>query len=268
MIYLKDLNMPIESRPPAERPRRAKRRPGRPATRGNGSMSKADVVRCALELSKREPLQNISIVRVAAELNVTPALIHYYVGGRDRLTSGVMNSFYAQLTEKLPDVAIDWRGDINAVFDALYAIYISYGGIVAYIMSHNRFRLFQLIEAKEQDFGSVFFERVIASIRLAGLSAQRTAMYAHLLLQHVLSSAYQQASHQLPEDHQQFLVSRMKKLSSKATPNTHFVLESFSMLRGDDAFRAGLTIIADAIAREVEREKGRPLGKLCTGATK
>ena len=26
-------------------------------------------------------------------------------------------------------------------------------------------RLFQLVEAKEQDFGSVFFERVIASIR-------------------------------------------------------------------------------------------------------
>jgi AcrR family transcriptional regulator len=249
--------MSMQPRPPGERTRRAKRRPGRPAARGNGSMSKADVVRCALELSKREPLQNISIVRVAAELNVTPALIHYYIGGRDRLTSGVMNSFYAVLIEQLPQIGSDWRSDINAVFDALYATYICYGGIVAYIMSHNRFRLFQLVEAKEQDFGSTFFERLVASIRLAGLSAQRTAMYAHLLLQHVLSSAYQQASHQLPEDHQEFLVSRMKKLSAKSTPNTHFVLESFSMLRGDDAFRAGLTIIVDAIAREVEQDKGR-----------
>jgi AcrR family transcriptional regulator len=242
--------MPSKPRQPAERARRVKRRPGRPAARGNGSMSRDDVVSCALELCRQEPLQNVSIVRVAAQLNVTPASIHYYIGGRDRLTSGVMNSFYRTVIAHLPEPAADWRSDIRMVFVAIYETYITYGGIVAYVMSHNRFRLFQLVEPREQDFGSVFFERVVGSVRLAGLSAQRTAMYTHLLLQHVLSSAYQQASHQLPEDHQQFLVARMKKLSSKATPNTHFVLESFSTLRGEDAFRAGLEIIEDAMARE------------------
>jgi hypothetical protein len=75
-------------------------------------------------------------------------------------------------------------------------------------------------------------------------------MYAHLLLQHVLSSAYQQASRQLPEDHQDFLVSRLQNLKPTEAPNTFFVLESFAALGGHEAFRAGLNIIADAIGME------------------
>jgi len=37
---------------------------------------------------------------------------------------------------------------------------------------------------------------------------------------------------------------------ARSWPNTHFVLDSFATLRGDDAFAAGLEIIEDAIARE------------------
>jgi hypothetical protein len=101
----------------------------------------------------------------------------------------------------------------------------------------------------------LFFERVIGAVRVAGLSAASTAMYAHLLFQHVLSSAYQQAGRQLPEDHQDFLVSRLQKLSAAEAPNTFFILESFAAVRGHDAFRAGLKIVADAIG--VERRSAR-----------
>jgi AcrR family transcriptional regulator len=248
--------MPTPAKPTDERIRRAKRKPGRPAARENGSTSKADVIRCALELCRNEPLQNVSIVRVASEMNVTPALIHYYVGGRDRLTSGVMNLFYESLVVDLPPPVADWRADMTGVFNTLYQGYIRYGGVVAYVMSHNRFRLYQLVENDETDYGARFFERVVASVRGAGLSAQRTAMYTHLLLQHLLSSAYQQASRQLPENHQEYLVARGRKLDAKSSPNTQFVLESFATLRGDDAFGAGLAIIADAISRESSEMTG------------
>ena len=232
-------------------PRRPKRGPGRPATRGNNALSKREIISFALGLCRHEPLQNVSIVRVANELGVTPALIHYYVGGRDPLTSGVMNRFYEALVEQLPAQTLQWRTDVTAVFDTIYVHYIRYSGVVAYVMSHNRFRLFQLVEPGERDFGADFFERVTGAVRIAGLSPQRTAMYSHLLLQHVLSSAYQQTSHQLPEDHQAFLVSRLRKLDTSETPNTHFVLESFAALRGDDAFRTGLSLITEAMGREV-----------------
>lgn len=232
-----------------------KRGPGRPPAKVAGAMAKADIVHRALELCRLESLQSVSIVRVANEMGVTPALIHYYVGGRDRLTSGVMNAFYAGLVAELPPSAADWRADLTAVFGRIYDFYIRYSGVAAYLMSHNRFRVFQLIEPGERDFGASFFERVIGSVRVAGLSAGSTAMYAHLLLQHVLSSAYQQAGRQLPEDHQDFLVSRLQKLSPSEAPNTFFILESFAAVRGEDAFRAGLKIVADAIG--VERRSSR-----------
>lgn len=239
-----------------------KRGPGRPASRNAESLSRGEIAQRALELCRREPLQDVSIVRIATELGVTPALIHYYVGGRDRLTSGVMNAFYRQLVAKLPPPSDAWRDDVTRVFDTIYANYIQFGGVVAYVMAHNRFRLYQLVEADERDYGAEFFERVIGAVRLAGLPADRTAMYAHLLLQHVLSSAFQQASRQLPEDHQAFLVSRLRRLDAGSTPNTHFVLESFAALRGDDAFATGLGIIVEAIAREVaNRGPGRPRTK-------
>lgn len=241
--------MSTPSRSSGARPAAPKRRPGRPATGGNGSLSRESVLRCALQLCKREPLQAISVVRVATELNVTPALIHYYVGGRDRLTSGVMNRYYEELVGQLPPAVKGWRADVSAVFGSLYASYLEHGGIVAYLMSHNRFRVFQLVEGKEQDYGALFFERIVASVRLAGLSAERTAMFMHLLLQHVLSSAYQQTSHQLPGDHHDFLVSRLEKAGTKSAPNTHFILRSFATLRGDDAYQEGLTLILDAIER-------------------
>src|SRR5579859_1711471 len=152
-----DARMPTSSRSSDSRPGAPKRGPGRPATRGNGTLSKEGVLHRALELCKHEPLQAISIVRVSTELNVTPALIHYYVGGRDRLTSGVMNLFYQEIVGRLPSAVEDWRADVSAVFNTLYASYLDYGGIIAYLMSHNRFRLFQLVEGKEQDYGALFF---------------------------------------------------------------------------------------------------------------
>jgi AcrR family transcriptional regulator len=218
-------------------------------------VSKTEIVQRAFDLCRSESLQSVSIVRLANEMGVTPALIHYYAGGRDRLTSAVMNTFYQALVGEMPPRDDDWRTDIDAVFKTTYDFYIRHSGIVAYVMSHNRFRLFQLVEPGERDFGASFFERVIGAVRMAGLGAKSTAMYSHLLLQHVLSSAYQQASRQLPEDHQEFLVSRLRTLDAAQAPNTVFVLENFAALRGEDAFRAGLDILIDAIGKE--RSKGR-----------
>jgi AcrR family transcriptional regulator len=238
--------------------KRAKRGPGRPSLQDGEPLSRLEIARRALNLCRREPLQDVSIVRIANELGVTPALIHYYVGGRERFTSSVMNCFYRQLVAKLPSVSTGWRADVTSVFDTIYANYIEFGGIVAYVMAHNRFRLFQLVDAGERDHGADFFERIAKSVRLARLAPQQTAMFAHLLLQHVLSSAHQHASRQLPEDHHAFLVSQLKRLSSEGTPNAHFLLESFASIRGEEAFSAGLDIIIDAMERAVNSQSTAP----------
>ena len=227
---------------------RKRRAPGRPSGATQAALSKDLIITNALDLCRRIPLQDLSIVRMARELGVTPALIHYYVGGRDALTTGVMNAYYREVVGALPAQTGNWQTDVGAAMRSIYDNDVKYGGIVAYVMSHNRYRVFQDVEDGETDYGVAFFDRVAACVRQAGMDAPSTAMFLHLLLQHVLASAYQQSSHQLPGDHHAFLLSRLQQLDPRERPNIHFVLKPFSSLDGDAAFDAGLGLLIEGMA--------------------
>jgi AcrR family transcriptional regulator len=239
------LDMPAKMTRPGGRKRRA---PGRPSADTQAALSKELIVAKGLELCRGIPLQDLSIVRMARELGVTPALIHYYLGGREALTSGVMNAYYRELVEALPGRTGDWQGDVAAVLRTIYEKDVKYGGIVAYVMSHNRYRLFQDVEQGETDYGVVFFDRLAACVRQAGLDPSSSSMFVHLLLQHVLASAYQHTSHQLPGDHHAFLLSRLGRVDARERPDLHFMLEAFSSLDGAAAFEAGLALLIDGMA--------------------
>jgi AcrR family transcriptional regulator len=242
---------------------RKRRAPGRPSGATQAALSKDLIVAKGLELCRRIPLQELSIVRMARELGVTPALIHYYLGGRDALTTGVMNAYYREVVGALPTQTGDWHTDVAAVMRTIYEKDVDYGGIVAYVMSHNRYRVFQDVEDGETDYGIAFFDRVAACVRQTGMDAPSTAMFLHLLLQHVLASSYQQSSHQLPGDHHAFLLSRLQQLDPRERPNIHFVLKPFSSLDGDAAFEAGLGLLIEgmASARLPVRNKRRSVAR-------
>jgi AcrR family transcriptional regulator len=227
---------------------RKRRTPGRPSAATQPALSRELIVAKGLELCRRVPLQELSIVRMARELAVTPALIHYYLGGRDALTTGVMNAYYRELVGALPEQSGNWQTDVAAALHTIYEKDVKYGGIVAYVMSHNRYRLFQDVEEGDTDYGVLFFDRLAACVRQAGMDASSTAMFVHLLLQHVLASAYQQTSHQLPGDHHAFLLSRLSRIDPRERPSLHFMLEAFSNLDGDAAFEAGLALLIEGIA--------------------
>src|SRR5260221_6798003 len=232
------------------------RAPGRPSADAEPALTKESIFAKGLALCRRTALQELSVVRMARELGVTPALIHYYLGGRGALTSGVMNAYYRELAEALPQHTGDWQSDVAAVMRVIYDKQVKYGGIAAYVMTHNRYRLFQDVEPGEPDYGVVYFDRLAGCVRQAGMDAPTTAMFVHLLLQHVLASAYQQTSRQVPGDHHAFLLSRLGRVDPRERPNLHFVLAEFSSLDGGAAFEAGLALLLDGIeARLTRREK-------------
>jgi AcrR family transcriptional regulator len=231
---------------------------GRPPAASKIAISKQLVMDAALRLCEGDPLQEISIVRMAREFGVTPALIHYYVGGRDALTSGVMNRAFREIVSHFPSQTGDWRADVAAVMRTFYREQVKRPGIASYVMSHNRYRLIQDVAEGETDYGILFFDRVVSSVRQSGLDAGKTAMFTHLLLQHVLASAHQQSSHQLPGDHHNFLVSRLRRIDLRERPNVHFVLQSFSALTGDQAFEAGLELLVEGIQRALDSDATRP----------
>ena len=84
---------------------RKRRAPGRPSADAQPALTKESIFAKGLELCRRMPLQELSVVRMAHELGVPPALIHYYLGGRGALTSGVMNAYYRELAFITPEVS-------------------------------------------------------------------------------------------------------------------------------------------------------------------
>ena len=110
--------MPPAAKPNAKRPAKKtstrktpSRGAGRPAGASSRLLDRQTVLAVAFSLTKTVSVSDLSIVRVARELGVTPALIHYYLagGGRDALTSGVMNAFYREVVALWPPETGGWR---------------------------------------------------------------------------------------------------------------------------------------------------------------
>jgi hypothetical protein len=195
----------------------ARRRPGRPAG-SNVGISLASILRTSYRLAKTVPLQELSIVFVAKRLKVTPALIHYYVGGRDWLTSGTMNLFYADLLRKLPENTGDWQRDIPRMARAIYDHLVRYAGIAAYMVSHNRFRIWQLTAYGQREYGVEVLEKLTACVEQAGCPPERTGIYSHLIMEFVIGSAHRTAHHLYPSEHKEFLKEKLSKLDPQRFP--------------------------------------------------
>jgi hypothetical protein len=195
----------------------SQRKPGRP--RGtHGGISLNAILRTSYRLAKTVPLQELSIVFVAKTLGVTPALIHYYVGGRDWLTSGTMNLFYSDLLRKLPENTGNWERDIPRMAHTIYEHLVQYAGVAAYMVSHNRFRIWQLTAYGQREYGVEVLEKLTACVSQAGCAPKRTGIYTHLIMEFVIGSAHRAAHHLFPSDHQEFLTDKLSKLDPERFP--------------------------------------------------
>jgi hypothetical protein len=212
-----DIKAPRNSKTPPIDQAASPRRPGRP--RGtHGSISLNAILRTSYRLAKTVPLQELSIVFVAKTLGVTPALIHYYVGGRDWLTSGTMNLFYGDLLKKLPEDTGDWKYDVPRMAHVIYEHLVQYAGVAAYMVSHNRFRIWQLTAYGRREYGVEVLERLTACVAQAGCAPKRTGIYTHLIMEFVIGSAHRAAHHLFPSDHQEFLKEKLSKLDPERFP--------------------------------------------------
>jgi AcrR family transcriptional regulator len=230
---------------------KAKNNPGRPSSDSRKDISRDTICSAALLLARQVPLQNLSIAAVARDMNITPALIHYYVGQRDQLLSGVMNLFYQGLLQKMPVKSGLWRDDLVSVCRHLYGQFVAFGGIAAYASSNSRFRVFQLVDNDTPDYGVLLLESFTGRVRDAGLNRQRTGLYAHLLMELIINVAHSTAQHMFPKEHRKFLQQKTRELSKKDFPNIHFAIQSPLNLDGQVAFDEALTLYLQGIEREL-----------------
>lgn len=231
------------------------RRPGRPPA-GNSRdlgkvkplISRENIMDRAAQLAMTEPLNDLSIVGLAREFGVTTALIHYYAGSRDDLISGVINRYFKARVERFEPLTKDWRNNIEAHSRAIFDLTREYGGVLQYLMSHNRFRLFQQVSSGETDYGLVYLNRLGEIFQAGGFTPEQSAMGYHLLAQYLMTAAYADVNRQLPVEHGDYILGRIQSTSKEQFPGAHFIAEPFSRLDSESAFTAGLKILLDGIS--------------------
>lgn len=241
--------MATRSPQPARPATPARRGPGRLPT-GSPKLNRDQIVACGLELARSIPLQDLSIVRIAQELKVTPALIHYHVEGREVLTSAIVKKFMRELVEKWPQPAGKWRSDLEAVARTMYGHFLSYPGISAFFVAKNRFEVFT--SALEKDDERALFEYLdlfFGAFRSVGMEADRVAPYSIVFLQFIHSSAHHTASRHWPVENKP-LRSHLAKLETKGFDNIGFLRDSYLRVTSDSAFEAGLKLVLDGLAAE------------------
>lgn len=229
----------------------AKRPPGRPSARENNNISKDSIVRTALAMSRKIPLQDLSIVMVAKKMEITPALIHYYIDGRDWLTSGIMNRFYRELLKKWPKPTGDWETDLVAAAELIFEQFVRYAGIAAYVVTHSRFRIFQLTQPDEIDYGVEMLERFSGVVRSSGLSSQETGIFAHLILEFLITASNGATHNIFPRDHTTFLEEKSSELDPKIYPNINFCKKAPFELGGQQVFERGCRLFILGIRKEL-----------------
>jgi AcrR family transcriptional regulator len=230
---------------------RAGRKPGRPAAVAGAGLSEEVIIERALELAKRLPVEEISILRVARELGVASALIHYYVrGGRDALTSGIINAFYQRLFEGWPEASGAWRADLAATSRYIFRMFTSYPGVASYVGSRNRFRIFQDVADTERDYGALAIERFLGVVRAAPVGDDRAGIYAHLLLEFLVSSAYGSTRNRWPGQHPQFIADKVAELDPKTFPNLHLTASSLVALDAEKALEEVLLLFMNGLELE------------------
>jgi hypothetical protein len=227
-----------------------RRKAGRPPATASSKIDAASITATALEMSKLTPLQDLSIVLVARKMEVTPALLHYYLGGRDSLTSRVMNAFYRLMVEGWPTSTGNAEQDIRQAVRWMYDQFVRYAGIASYTLLNNRFRIFQIIEEGETDYGVQMLENFTLEVIKAGCSPDRTGIYAHMLMDYAISSAHLKVAHRSPGEHRDFLKEQTDRLDPAKYPGITFTRGAIVDLDAEASFEEGLRLFLIGLREE------------------
>jgi len=225
-----------------EAPRKRGRPPKAPA-QGEEALSREGIIARAVELSQQENLTEISIMRLAREFSVTPGLIHYYIGSRDDLISGVVNQYYKDRVSHFVKLTGEWKKDLRAIARQTHGIMLKYPGVATYVNAHNRYRLFQRVQPGEKDYGLEFFNFISDVFRKGGFPPKKAALAYHLLAQYQLASANIEIGHQSPGEHKEYIRERMRGLAPEQYAGALFIVKDFTELEAGETFEAGLELL-------------------------
>ena len=227
-----------------------KRKAGRRQSGEGPNINRNTILRTALKLTTKTPLQEVSILNVARTMEITPALVHYYIGGREWLTSGTMNLFYKGMLRAWPEATGVWQKDLIAAIRLVHHRFAAFPGIAAYTVSNARFRVCQLTAFGDREYGLEVIERVTGCVRASGLAPEQTRIYSSQIFELAVSTANALSNHIYPKDHNAFLNEKTRKLDAEKYPNIDY-LGGSPLAIASTAFEEGCKLILLGMEHEL-----------------
>lgn len=232
--------MKLESQPTSTTSKRAGRRP-----KNLQEVSREAMIGCAIRIAKSESLGEVSMVRVGKELGVAPGMVHYHLGSRDKLVSAVINAAFKERVQRLPATTGDWRIDLENFTHSSLTSLEHWPGLATYILTENKFRLFQRVRPEETDYGMVLFNHVGQILQGSGMRAPLAAMAYHLLALFTSVIAAEKENRQEPHLHRDFINDYIEKSGSDLYPGAAFLAASFTGIDSASTLDAGLRLLLE-----------------------
>ena len=103
--------------------------------------------------------------------------------------------------------------------------------MAAYVVSYSRFRIYQLTDLNDHQWGIELLEGFSGCAYAAGLPGRKSAVYAYLLLLFIFNSGNATARHIYPAGHRKYLDEKTARLDTEKYPNIFF--ERYAPLKID-----------------------------------
>jgi TetR/AcrR family tetracycline transcriptional repressor len=205
-------------------------------------LTQDQVLTAALELLRREGLDQVSMRRVAAELGVAPNALYSHLPDKSALLDGLLDAVLA-------DVAIpaagDWRARVGGVLAESRRVLLAHPDLVRHFLAR------QTSGPNAARLG----EAVLEALHDGGVRGARAARALQVLLVHTIGgAAFEVPRRREPDPGARAARSRAAAaaLDPGAFPRTTELAAELARHPGDALFDAGLRWILDGLAADVQ----------------
>jgi AcrR family transcriptional regulator len=155
-----------------------RRKPG--GARPDGPLlEREQIVKAALELTRRHGLDGMSMRKLGQELGVTSMAIYWYFKGRDELVEAITDSVLGQI--ELPEADDQpWMERLRLFARAVHAVLIDYPGIADELLTYQNY----------PPSSVPLVEYSVAVLRKAGLDEARASTAFNVLSSYVVARAH------------------------------------------------------------------------------
>jgi len=105
------------------------------------ALSKERIIKAAYQLAKKDPINALSMRKIATRLKVTPMAIYKYFDDKNELTAAVIDT-HLEKSSLIPtdiDPANDWREWVKSSFLRMWDAYDSAPGMIQYMSNATSF---------------------------------------------------------------------------------------------------------------------------------